>query len=560
MRLRKPIYLAAGVGLLAALAPWSAPAARTSSPHSHIDCASAKTTCTEVLDSEQVFGNNVYVGHDEPSLLFYSTKPGSGSHMTYNLTLPADPSATGNPRSDGKSYNFELHPAFWFGMAMCDDQSYPESMFNGLNATPCTTTDNNIPGDTGTGMAHAPGVAFMEMQFYPPGWAEWPPGVSCDPTKWCAALNIDSLSEDPVTGQVLNSTCAAKTGLEYVNFAFITHDGVPIGPPNPVDATFSTFNPVNNSDVSFFNSGDQLSVALADTTHGLGITITDSTHPGQSGLMVASAANNFGMVNFAPTGTSCTNIPYDFHPMYSTSSETTRVQWAAHSYNIAFSDEIGHFDFCGNVQRRGTCGKSEGLAGDTEPSDKDDTFCFPAGSLGALVQTAGCIGTNTGFDGMPYQNVWPDGNANHPAPVDFSSPLTGGLNYDRVAFETDLPRIEVKGVGGANNCNRTTGTGCINPPLSDDGAAAAFYPFYSTAAGGSSACTWVIGNQIPFNPTNAPYPIYTTNSFGGNPAEYGPLYRSTYLAFPSGSFYNTSSRYNNFHNGQPTNPCAAPTP
>ena len=554
MRPRKLIYVAAGVGLLAALAPWSVPAA--SAQHAKIDCASAKTFCTEVLDSEQVFGNNVYVGHDEPSLLFYSNRAGAGNHMTYNLTLPADPSATGNPRTDGKSYNFELHPAFWFGMALCDDQSYPESLYNKL-AGPCTAnSDGNIPGNTGTGMAHAPGVAFMEMQFYPPGWALWPPGVSCDPTKWCAALNIDSLSENPVTGQVLNSTCAARTGLEYVNFAFITHDGVPIGPPNPVEATFNTFNPVGNTDVSFFNSGDHLSVALADTTSGLGITITDSTHPGESGFMVASAANNFGMVQFAPTGTACTNIPYDFHPMYSTSSEATRVQWAAHSYNIAFSDEIGHFDFCSNVQTHGTCGQSEGFGGDIEPSDKDDNFCFPAGAS-SLVPAAGCLATNAGFDGMSYQNVWPDGNANHPAPVDFSSPVTGRFDYDRVAFETDLPRIEVKAVSPYNNCNRTTGAGCINPPLTDDGAVAAFYPFYSTAAGGTNACTWVIGNQIPFNGTNPPYPFYTTNSFGGNPAEYGSLYLSTYLAFPSGAGFNTSSRFNNFHNGLASNPCSA---
>ena len=38
------------------------------------------------------------------------------------------------------------------------------------------------------------GTAFMEMQFYPPGWVSWPAGISCDATKWCAALNIDSLS------------------------------------------------------------------------------------------------------------------------------------------------------------------------------------------------------------------------------------------------------------------------------------------------------------------------------------------------------------------------------
>ena len=45
-----------------------------------------------------------------------------------------------------------------------------------------------------------PGTAFLELQFYPPGWAPWPPGVSCDATKWCAAMAIFSLNQDQNTG------------------------------------------------------------------------------------------------------------------------------------------------------------------------------------------------------------------------------------------------------------------------------------------------------------------------------------------------------------------------
>ena len=55
-------------------------------------------------------------------------------------------------------------------------------------------------------------------------------------------------------------------------------------------------------------------------------------------------------------------------------------------------------------------------------------------------------GTNTGFDGAAYQPIWPDGNtALHPTSIKFSSPLTGSgynFNYQRFAFEADLPRIE----------------------------------------------------------------------------------------------------------------------
>ena len=89
----------------------------------HIDRSNSnRFICTEVRDSEAVFGH--YVGHDEPSVLFYSNKNGSGNEMAYHGTLPTEPSPTNVP---GKhNYTFQYSPAFWFGMAMCDTQSYPE--------------------------------------------------------------------------------------------------------------------------------------------------------------------------------------------------------------------------------------------------------------------------------------------------------------------------------------------------------------------------------------------------------------------------------------------------
>src|SRR5438045_5513163 len=65
--------------------------ARASQGSMHIDCAKSPI-CTEVQDPEEVFGEDNYVGHDEPSVLFYSDKPGSGNRMRYELTLPNDPS------------------------------------------------------------------------------------------------------------------------------------------------------------------------------------------------------------------------------------------------------------------------------------------------------------------------------------------------------------------------------------------------------------------------------------------------------------------------------------
>lgn len=512
--------------------------------HAHIDCAAGAITCSEVWDSEAVFGEGKYIGHDEPSTLFYSNVPGSGNQMKYQLTLPSDPSPL-NPTMAGKSFNFELHPAFWFGMAMCDTQSYPEQV-----STCSPDSDTNIV-DPAISPKHA-GTAFMEMQFYPPGWVPWPAGNSCDATKWCAALNIDSLSENPVTGQINNAACLATAGLEYVNFAFVTKNGVPQpnSPPNPVNATINTFTPDPNADL-FMNSGDNLTVTMHDTPVGLQIVINDLT-TGQSGSMTASKANGFGQVKFDPTGTTCTNIPYSFHPMYSTSSEKTRVPWAAHSYNIAFSDEIGHFDLCTKVSGPGgICTGLEGIRNDQEPADGDDLNCFPS-SASTLVKVRGCANfaaVNQGFDGVPYQPLWPDGNTSlRPTPVRFSSPLTGSsydVQYSRVAFEADLPRIENPAV-----CDRFTGVGCTLIPSTDDPAIggvgfepAAFYPFFSiTNVGGQ--CVWQEGNHIPGS----------KNDFGQN-AQYGTLLNITYTAFGGGGMPTT--RYNDFRNVMSKNPCQA---
>ncbi len=191
---------------------------------------------------------------------------------------------------------------------------------------PCTAdSDANIYTDT-LGGAHYigqhPGSAFMEMQFHPPGFAPWPAGASCDATKWCAALNIDSLSRNsnfPVGDPRRNNnpTCLAQTGLEYVNFAFITKNGVSQAPANSKDliadpnAVGSTPDPTKDL---FMSSGDKLTVDMHDTPAGFQVVIHDLTS-GQSGLMTASVANGFGQIKYAPApSTECTVIHQAFDP------------------------------------------------------------------------------------------------------------------------------------------------------------------------------------------------------------------------------------------------------
>ena len=114
----------------------------------------------------------------------------------------------------------------------------------------------------------------MEMQFYPPGWAPWPAGLSCTATQWCSALNIDTFQDNENTGDFNNTDCLNTVGPEPVNFAFITKNGVASSPANPQHPEH--FAPDLTNDF-LMNSGDELWVHMFDTPHGFTVTVDDLT-------------------------------------------------------------------------------------------------------------------------------------------------------------------------------------------------------------------------------------------------------------------------------------------
>jgi hypothetical protein len=341
----------------------------------------------------------------------------------------------------------------------------------------------------------------MELQFYPPAtFAENPP--SCDPNKWCAALNVDSFSADETgpTEIFNNSACQEQFNSEPVNFAWVTRSGNATS-SSALVSNFSSSAPIT-SDVMLMNPGDQLAIAMSDTPSGFHVSITDFT-TGQQGTMTANAAHGFAQVVFDTKAESCTTAPYTFHPMFATSSEQTRV-WTAHTYNVAFSMEIGH-------QTQG---------GYTNVGDS--TFMGPsyvhdwAGSLPPAMDSTV-----------------------HASSIAFPSPLflpTHGHSsgqYDSVAFEADMPNFEID---DPQACVTATGVNCTNPPQG-----AAFYPIYSTAKAGflNLSCVWHFGDTQIAN---------TNNLFGGDSAaEYGALLETF---FPGLGF-----RFENYHNSVDNNPC-----
>jgi hypothetical protein len=505
------------------------------------------------------FGEDDYVGHDEPSVEFKSGVPGSGNDMTYTVTLPQDPKQFPNASgAGGTTWNFQLRPTFWFGLTLCDTESAPE-----FTKTCNPDTDrNDLVGanpNKPNYIGKHPGNAFMELQFYPPGYVEQFEGFGCTAHQYCAAMTIDSLSLDQnhtspsstdPNGQTNNTDCNdfVLGGEEPINWAYITKSGQSQAPANPLftgrleNPNFAAVNPDNAKDL-FMNPGDRIRIHMHDTPAGLRVDMLDLT-TGQSGSMTASVANGFGHILFQPNSSTCHEAPYAFHPEYSTGNPRGNT-WSIHTYNVAMSDEIGHFENCLAIDANNNC--TQPGSQDAGGLDEDDgnNFCVP-GTDSTLVMINGCFFDDEDWDGQSYRLDWPGTNPNpfidrqlHPTPVMFTSPTTGnGRNYSTMAFETDLPALETEDAQfNPPFCDQDTGANCVNPPIG-----AQFYPFYSTAFH-DGGCVWQEGgNFIPG----------TLNRFGGSStAEYGGLLR---VLFP-GPGFTTSDPISDFNSGDRFNPC-----
>jgi len=417
--------------------------------------------CTDLrgLNGQRAEDNGHYIGHDEPSIGFYSSTPGSGNNMQWEFTLPVE-------RPLPATQSFENFITFWFGLALCDPGSFP----NG----PCIPdSDANDP--------NAAGSAFLEMQFYPPGNPPFITQISCDLTHWCASLHINSL--EVMSNGGLNPKCAETT-----NFAFIQTNGVPTGPAGPVSATAATFTP--NAHTLLMNQGDQLRITIKDTPSGLFTGIEDLT-TGATGFMVASAKHSFQSLD----PNSCAPTNFSFHPEYATAKFGNFVPWAALEANVNFSAELGHF--------------TPGVNGD---HDADDPPCFPGPTV------AGCIGADTDFDGTSYLLDWPDGTTNNATSLSITSVLGSGIGPLSVSsngtYDQPYPQIQFETVVGASekSCH-PNGVGCVVPPRP-----AQFYPFYSLST--SNGCVLQFGNLSGAGFNNfggdAQYGVPTARFFGTN--------------------------------------------
>lgn len=468
--------------------------------------------CTDIRGAQGVSNSNTwggrfydnghYIGHDEPDTTFLSNAPGSGGNVTWTETLGRDPAAAPTTTTPGKdiSHWFELSPAPWFSMAMCDSNSYPQA--------PCTpNSDSNAPTCFGPNCAggQGGGSAFMEMQFYPPGNAPFVDSESCDNTHWCAALTIDSLECTTGFAQC-NPNCE-----EPVNFAFIQQNGIPTGPPAPQTSEVSTFTP-NNSTL-LMNPGDRISVHMSDAPAPGGgdafeVVVHDYTQH-TTGFMQASAANGFQNTSIAD----CSGTPFNFQPEYSTAGKDNIIPWAAIATDISTEFETGHFEPCSSLSQPfkanpldpadtgGTYNHCSGPyeragAPDSATAETGDALCYNAGDThpgydGPGTSTppnevTGCQNNifqngDLDFDGTPYWPEWPTANTPNTYPSTFVEqfPTSNGQAYSQFFFQTDLALSE-------STCSGPASSGCSVPPPGPGN----FYPYWT----GVRSCALEFGN------------------------------------------------------------------
>jgi hypothetical protein len=455
--------------------------------------------CADVrgLTEPRFEDNGQYIGHDEPAIRFLSQRAGSGNDITFLERLPRDPSASPTVHGPGRDVThwFELSPAPWFGMALCDRNSFP--------GNPCKPrSDANAPTATFPGA----GIGFTEMQFYAPGFAPIIDSQSCDNAHWCAALLTFGLACD--SQGTCNPNCT-----EPVNFAFIQTNGQPTGPPSPQRANVRTFTP--NRHTLLMHPGDRLRVHLFDAAlRGGGRALEeriDDLSTGQSGFMVASARNGFMHTN----PKTCAGTPFNWQPAYNSAKPQNQVPWAALEGDVFTQFEIGHFEPCRRITNPvqlvfqsftdtawSTCiGPYE--ASTTSDSDQhnpegaNNAPCYPKGDThggrtppNLVTGCGGIVGplgpaSDLDYDGTSYWPDWPSSLTpnRHPSPFLQQQPTSRGQGYSGIQFETTAPATEA-------SCH-PNGSGCAVPP---PGAPGQFYPYWTLARLGGS-CVWEFGQM-----------------------------------------------------------------
>ena len=159
-----------------------------------------------------------YIGHDEPSVRFISSQPGSGNNITFNERLPVEPAKLPTVRHPGKDVTHHIRAEPWH-------RGSPPRCETRIPRRCCPARPSRTPTRR-PAVTRARARRSWSCSSTRPGSHHSPTPSAATTSHWCSALNIDSL-ECP--GQRFGRCNAQCT--EPVNFAFVQTNGVPPGRP-----------------------------------------------------------------------------------------------------------------------------------------------------------------------------------------------------------------------------------------------------------------------------------------------------------------------------------------
>ena len=279
------------------------------------------------------------------------------------------------------------------------------------------------------------------------------------------------------------------------------------------------------------NPGDVIKVHMFDAPvpggRALEAEETDLT-TGQSGYMIASAANGFMNTNPAD----CNGTPFNFEPEYSSARAQNIIPWGIGPYMINNEFEIGHFEACTSVSEPAIVTEAlhrhllPALPGPVRVSRGGSRRSSPTTrrATGPVTRTAGTAAPNlvTGcdvffdaigdldYDGTPYYPDWPDSVTPDRFPSTFlqQQPTTW-----RPSLSGDPVRDRHQRERSSTRTATPPGAGCVLPPKGPGN----FYPYWTQAKVAGPAC----GSSAT---------CATATRFGGD-AQYGSVGPDTLGAF-----------------------------
>ena len=301
-----------------------------------------------------------------------------------------------------------------------------------------------------------PGNAFMEVQFYSPGYVPQFDGFGCSATQYCATLTIDSLSDQPQHRR------SAEQRLPHNHFLVGRSRSTGRTSPRAASRRRRRTRWRCRDDPNADGPQPRPDQGPADeprrhdpgahARHAGRVRVDITTSPPASGSMTASIANGFGQVLFQPNAKQChvaaVRVPPDVLLRRAARQHVGGARQQPRRLGRDRPLRVLRRD-----RRHGSC-TSPGR-GDTT-LDADDRSAS-TGTPRRWSRSPGCFARRRRLRRavLParlagdVREPAPDRKL-HETPMRFTVPTSDGKALEKVAFENDLPRIERGEPGNAS--------------------------------------------------------------------------------------------------------------